>query len=63
MYHGTDANFTEFNTDNKRTSGKLNFGKEIYLTPNIAEKLLSNAIKVAMFFAIFSVKIRVKFYI
>ena len=34
MYHGTDANFTEFNTDNKSTSGKLNFGKGIYLTPN-----------------------------
>ena len=34
MYHGTDADFTEFNTDIQRTNGKLNFGKGIYLTPN-----------------------------
>ncbi|MBQ5320553.1 MAG: hypothetical protein J6K88_00595 [Oscillospiraceae bacterium] len=34
VYHGTDSEFTEFNTNKQRTSGKLNFGKGIYLTPN-----------------------------
>ena len=34
VYHGTDEQFSKFDTSRQRTSSKLNFGKGIYLTPN-----------------------------
>ena len=53
VYHGTDEKFTEFDTSHQRTSGKLNFGKGIYLTPNrsLAE-MYSNTGNVMKLFAV-----------
>ena len=52
VYHGTDAEFYEFNVQNKRTK-RLNFGNGIYLTPNKnLAKMYSNIDKVMKLYAV-----------